>query len=67
MEENIGQGRVVRSIHILPRTVVQFIPDVELHVEIYVGIDVRYKKLQIILIYGAIVVYAVSIVPRKDA
>ena len=46
VEEIIGHGRVVSSVHILPRTGEQFTPDVELDIEIYVRIYIRrYKKI----------------------
>ena len=68
MEEIIGHGRVVRSVHILSRnTGDQFTPDVEFDFETYVCIVIgRYKELQIVLIYGAIGLYAVSIVGSTD-
>ena len=53
MEEIIGHSRVVRSVHILPRTGDQFNLDVEFYTEMYVGITIsRHKKLHIILIHG---------------
>jgi len=67
VEEITVHGRVVRSVQILPRTGKQFTPDVEIDIEICVGIVIgRYKKFQIILIHGTIGLYAVSIVPSTD-
>jgi len=67
VEEIIGDGRVVRSVHILPRTRDSFTLEQEFDIEMYVVIFIdSYYKFQIILIDGARGLYAVSIDPRTD-
>ena len=53
MEKIIVKGREACKVHILSRSLDQFTPDVEFHIEIYLPIViVRYKKFQIVLIHG---------------
>ena len=54
LEEIIGDARDVRKAHILSQGLNQFTPDVEFDIWINLRIVIgRYKKLQIVLIYGA--------------
>ena len=67
MEEIICHARVVRKIHILSRGRYQFTSDVQFDIYIDVRVVIgRYKKFQIILIDGAIGLYATSVVPSTD-
>jgi len=66
VEKIIVHGRVVSRVHILPRTRNQFTSDIEVDIEINIGIVGRYKKFLIIYIYGGLGLYAVSIVSSTD-
>ena len=66
VEEIVGHGPVVRKVQILPRTPDQFIPDLEFDIEIYVSLTASIKNSRSFLSTGAIVLFAMTIVPSKD-